>query len=233
MDMSKAGIFRGDYYSNDFEFIARFSDDNLVGSLKILGRYFVALDESPPQLFVQDVGVEDGELLVSLDSQDFGSGINVHTFITVIDGIEYHGVYDEERDAVVFPMDRIDIGSGIHNVTIQVADKLGNLSEYASAEFELDTTPHTYKLNQNYPNPFNAGTTVKYQIPEPGRVTVFVYSVLGQKISVLVDEYKDAGYYSALWDGRNDQGISVSSGIYICVMKSGTFVRSFKMVFLK
>ncbi len=233
MDMSKAGIFRGDYYGSDFEFVARCSDDNLSGSLNMLGRYFVALDESPPELFVQGVGGEDGELLVSLDGRDFGSGIDVHTFVTVIDGVEYYGVYDEERDAVVFPMDRIDIGSGIHNVTLQVADKVGNVSDYASAEFELDAVPHIYKLNQNYPNPFNAGTTVKYQIPESGRVTVTIYSVLGQKIAMLVDEYKDAGYYSALWDGKNERGISVSSGIYICVMRSGKFGKSFKMVFLK
>ncbi len=88
--------------------------------------------------------------------------------------------------------------------------------------------PVDYRLEQNFPNPFNPVTTIKYQIPCAGNVTIEVFDINGKRISVLMDGFKDAGYYSLDF---NVTGIS--SGIYFYRMTSGNFSDSKKMIVVK
>jgi hypothetical protein len=124
---------------------------------------------------------------------------------------------------------------GKHTISAQISDKVGNKSVPVETEFEIDEAfiPEIYGIYQNYPNPFNSETTIKYQIPHSGNVEVAIYSILGQKIKTIVDEYQSAGFYRVIWDGTNDLNVIASSGLYICVMKSGNFKDSFKMILLK
>jgi len=92
----------------------------------------------------------------------------------------------------------------------------------------------TYILFQNYPNPFNPETAIKYQLPRTSKVNLTIYNILGQKIKTLVDEEKQAGFYSVIWDGTNNIGIKVSSGIYIYRMVTNNgFIEARKLVFFK
>lgn len=89
-------------------------------------------------------------------------------------------------------------------------------------------------LFQSYPNPFNPETTIVYQLPEAGHVSLKIYSILGQEIRTLVDDEKQAGYHRVIWDGRNDVGLRVESGMYFVRIESGqAFVRTRKVVLLK
>ncbi|MDZ7375881.1 MAG: T9SS type A sorting domain-containing protein, partial [candidate division KSB1 bacterium] len=90
-----------------------------------------------------------------------------------------------------------------------------------------------YDLSQNYPNPFNPTTTIAYRIGKKGAVELSIYNVLGQKIKTLVDEVKPAGNYQVSWDGTNQLGQLVSSGIYFYSLKSGEFIKTNKMVLLR
>jgi len=78
--------------------------------------------------------------------------------------------------------------------------------------------PNKYSLSQNYPNPFNSKTSFKYEIPTASPVKIEVYNVLGRKVKTLVNEKKEAGFYTVYWDGIDDQGESVVSGIYFYYM---------------
>lgn len=93
--------------------------------------------------------------------------------------------------------------------------------------------PFTFDLAQNYPNPFNPQTTIKFSLAKRGKVTIQIYNVLGQKIKTLIDAVKPAGAYSIVWDGKNDIGLPVSSGVYFYKMKSADFVEVRKMLLLK
>jgi len=93
--------------------------------------------------------------------------------------------------------------------------------------------PEKYALSQNYPNPFNSTTLIQYQLPDPGRVTIKIYNILGQEVKTLVDQVKEAGYHSALWNGMDKFGNTVSSGIYYYRLVSGSFIQTKKMVYLK
>ncbi len=93
--------------------------------------------------------------------------------------------------------------------------------------------PTTYDVSQNYPNPFNPTTTIKYQLPEASKVKLVIYNVLGQKVRTLVNKRMQPGYYQVVWDGRNDQGVQVSSGIYIYRFESDGLTRTMKMILMK
>jgi len=91
-----------------------------------------------------------------------------------------------------------------------------------------------YELFSNYPNPFNPTTTIKYQLPQAGRVTLRIYNMLGQIVRTLVDTEVEAGVHAASWDAKNDHGEFVSSGVYIYQLKAGTqAVRTKKMLLTK
>ncbi|NIW43720.1 MAG: T9SS type A sorting domain-containing protein, partial [candidate division Zixibacteria bacterium] len=93
--------------------------------------------------------------------------------------------------------------------------------------------PTTFGLNPNYPNPFNPATTIKYQLPQSSDVKLVIYNVLGQKVRTLLATRMKAGYHDVVWDGRNDLGAQVASGIYIYRFKAGDFLKVQKMILMK
>lgn len=94
-------------------------------------------------------------------------------------------------------------------------------------------TPTVFAVEQNYPNPFNPMTTIRYALPKTDDVEIRVYNITGQQVKTLVDKPHEAGYYSVVWDGRNDLGSQVSSGTYFYVIKAGKNEAMRKMVLLK
>ena len=93
--------------------------------------------------------------------------------------------------------------------------------------------PEAYGLSDNYPNPFNPTTTISYSLATSGHTTVDIYNILGQKITSLVSQYQEAGKHSVIWNGRNESGDMVASGVYFYRLISGDFIDSKKMLFLR
>jgi hypothetical protein len=93
--------------------------------------------------------------------------------------------------------------------------------------------PEDFFLGQNYPNPFNARTQIEYGLPEDCDVKLIIYNILGEKVRVLIDEFQSAGTRNIFWDGKNDQGEKVASGVYLYQLKAGTFTKTAKLSFLK
>jgi hypothetical protein len=93
--------------------------------------------------------------------------------------------------------------------------------------------PAAFKLAQNYPNPFNPSTTIRFGMKAKGLVTVKIYDVAGRLVRTLVSEVKEAGAYSAVWDGRNNLGAHVASGIYFYKMEAKGFGATKKLVLLR
>jgi len=93
--------------------------------------------------------------------------------------------------------------------------------------------PNKFALHQNYPNPFNPTTTIRYDLKNNTEVSLEIFNLLGQKIRTLVSGLQEAGYREIGWDGRNDSGIGVASGIYIYRIDAGDFIQTRKMVLMK
>ena len=90
-----------------------------------------------------------------------------------------------------------------------------------------------YILFANYPNPFNATTLIQYRLPEPSYVTLVIYNMLGQKIRKLVDNKLQFDFYQIEWDGKDDYGAPVSSGLYLYRIGSCQYDKSYKMLLLR
>jgi len=97
--------------------------------------------------------------------------------------------------------------------------------------------PRGYKLEQCYPNPFNPTTLIRYRLSavrgRPSAVSLKVYNILGEEVITLVDQEQRAGRYQVVWDGRNNQGKEVTSGVYLYRLKAGKFTAARKMVLLR
>jgi hypothetical protein len=91
--------------------------------------------------------------------------------------------------------------------------------------------PATYALLQNYPNPFNPVTRISYELPKAGWVTLSVFNMLGQEVAELVNEFKNAGRYTAEFNMNGN--VALSSGVYMYKMHAGDFTESRKMLLLK
>jgi len=102
---------------------------------------------------------------------------------------------------------------------------------------ETGIIPKGFELLQNYPNPFNSSTTIRYHLSavsgQLSAVSLKIFNLLGQEVRTLVDKRQSAGYYQVLWNGRDNSGKDVSSGIYFYRLKAGDFVQTRKMVLLK
>lgn len=94
--------------------------------------------------------------------------------------------------------------------------------------------PTEFNLGQNYPNPFNPSTRISFSLPKEELVTFEIYNMLGVRIrTLMLGQTKSAGFYTVNWDGKDDAGSVMSSGIYLYRVSAGSFVASKKMTLLK
>jgi hypothetical protein len=103
----------------------------------------------------------------------------------------------------------------------------------ASPPTGTDNPPVGRELFQNYPNPFNPQTTIRYNLTDPARVTLRVYSPSGRLVRTLVDGWRGAGTWSVEWDGTNNAGARVASGVYFYQLRAGPATQTKKMTLLK
>jgi hypothetical protein len=113
---------------------------------------------------------------------------------------------------------------------IQFSTKYGSMMRVSVDESSM---PRSFQLHQNYPNPFNPQTEISFNLPYNGEIKLSVFNILGQEVKLLVDGRLEAGHHAVVWDGRDNSGTSVSSGIYFYRLKAGEFMARKKMILLK
>lgn len=106
--------------------------------------------------------------------------------------------------------------------------------DYTSFVKERQSTPQNNPMEiNNYPNPSRHFITIVYSTPVKGNIAITIYNEAGQQIRSLIDSKQDAGQYSIIWDGRDDNGIQVSSGTYFYQIKVGTYTSTKKIIIIK
>lgn len=93
--------------------------------------------------------------------------------------------------------------------------------------------PNTYLICQNHPNPFNSSTTIEFNIPNERHVAVSVYNILGEQIRHLFEGHLPIGLHQLVWDGKDDFGVAVGTGVYLYQLKTDGFVGTRKMMLLR
>jgi hypothetical protein len=100
-------------------------------------------------------------------------------------------------------------------------------------DVQADIYPTAYTLQQNFPNPFNPTTTIQYGIPENGMAFLAIYDIRGYEIIRIDNGLRQPGWYHHTWNGQNDRGLPVSTGIYLARLQAGPYSKTIKMLYLK
>lgn len=124
-------------------------------------------------------------------------------------------------------------GPGVYTYWLADVDLAGRTTFHGPVVVTFSTVPSTFRLGQSRPNPFNPTATIEYDLPRPEHVVLRVYDLLGREVRTLVNERQPAGFYQVVWDGRDDQSVAVSSGVYFYKMTAGAFTQSRKMTLVK
>ncbi len=203
------------------------------------------------ELASNTVGIENEDASIGLPivynspyvTDELAVEIRFPTFWLDVDPRSGYNFQDETTDhLVVFDATELELGeyTGYLRVdsndpdepsiavecTLVVADPTGT-------DDPAGSLPSAFALDQNYPNPFNPSTDISFALPNQSEVELNVYDMLGRQVKSLVNEEMRAGYHTVIWDGTDNSGRSVSSGIYFYTIKAGDFSQSRKMLMLK
>ena len=138
--------------------------------------------------------------------------------------------------------DTVNVSEGSWSVIATDGQSFKTANTGSIGDLKIDAralVPDVFDLRQNYPNPFTSSTTIEYDVPETQQIVLRIFNIRGQLVKTLVEEEQSAGYKSVTWDGTNNNGDSVSAGIYFCQMYTpanpygGQFIRTKKMLRLR
>lgn len=109
----------------------------------------------------------------------------------------------------------------------------GNMTFHGPVSVRVAKVPENFALLQNYPNPFNPRTTIRFDLPQAGRVQLTIYNSAGQLVRTLVNGELPAGAHSVVWDARETTGARVASGVYVYRLEAGDFAAQKKLLLMK
>ncbi len=141
-----------------------------------------------------------------------------------------HLQFGRMEGILYFPRSNLPICFRVYDDTVEV---LPTEVRWIEGSTEEESRPTSFAISQNYPNPFNPITEFKLSLPRASHVKVEVFNILGQKVKTLVDEDLRAGGFVVDWNGKDEGGAEVSSGVYLYRMRAGDFSDVRKMVLLK
>lgn len=152
-------------------------------------------------------------------------------------GVQYEGIFGTGTEPgklvyLAFPFETIHLEHE-RNLVMGLALDFFGVGTGAEPLASSMIYPQTLRLTQNYPNPFNAATTIRYLVPHPGWVTLKIYNSLGQEIRTLIWEYQPPGERKVVWDGCDNWGFPVPSGVYIGRLGMGNMHLEIKMLVLR
>jgi len=148
--------------------------------------------------------------------------------------IMYYSLNNNELTAGSYELGRIEGMTGSVYLTEAVlADKNGNNVLTNVVDNGVPLIPTEYYLDQNFPNPFNSQTIIQYGVPEKATGRITIYNILGQRVKTFELGEMAPGRYRIQWDGRNNYGVSIASGVYIYRFESKKFMSAKKLLLLK
>ena len=130
---------------------------------------------------------------------------------------------DELREEVVLALADLP---PIEEEVVETVETAVGTSDQASV-------PQAFTLAQNAPNPFNSNTVIRFALPQPSQVELTIYNLLGQPVAVLVQGPRAAGTFSVRWDGRDQAGRAVTSGVYLYQLRAGEYTEVRKLLLLQ
>lgn len=155
--------------------------------------------------------------MVYLDS--ISASDTIYTDMQVVNGDTYY-----------YKLTAVDLSGNESDPSNEVFATAGVL---AAVNDDGKNTIKNFDLKQNYPNPFNPTTTIEYSLPQQSSISITIYNISGQEVRKLLSEFKEPGTYKVEWDGKDNNGRAVSSGVYFYQMMAGGYKGVKRSVFRK
>jgi hypothetical protein len=146
------------------------------------------------------------------------------------------GIVTEDALLTTTPSSLLSFGKDLNNELYMCCGSAiyrFNKNNVSEINNENNSPPAKFSLSQNYPNPFNPETMIQYQLPELSKVRLSVYNSAGKEVRRLVNTTQMSGNYSIVWNGKDDYGVNLASGIYFYSINTGKFSETKKMVLIK
>lgn len=161
----------------------------------------------------------DGEMVLLVDSDGGGNAI--------LDAV----TFGEQEADVSFG--RYPEGIGLFAMLSPPTPGAANRPPTAVSEEKTESRPKRFSLAQNFPNPFNSSTTIAFSLSEGAEIEMGIYNLLGQKLVTLVDDARPAGEYRVQWDGRDEEGYALATGVYLYCLRAGEYVETRQLMLLR
>ena len=217
-------------------------DVNVANAVSLFGLSFILRDQSgiitplsaeqgtflgSNPIFFPQANTEKGTIAVGISRKSGESGLDGSGTVVRIKCKALRDVEKEELIAYVF---RDIVANDASGNAITLAATEGSIGDLTGVH---ENHPLGFRLAPNFPNPFNPYTTITFTIPESGMVSLMVYDVSGRLVRTLVSRTLSAGTFSETWNGRDDYGRPVSSGVYVSRLTQGSHSAVSKMVLMK
>ena len=150
--------------------------------------------------------------------------------------IYFNGAWLDDVSSIFYLHVNVPAGTHVYNVTaVYDGGWESGFSNNNQVVVDVGDTPILLatELNGNYPNPFNPETAIKFALKEAGNVRIDVFNIKGQHVKTLINEHLEAAHHSVVWDGKDTNGVNVSSGVYFYKMKTGKYSETKKMILMK
>lgn len=232
---------------------------NALAQLNLSGSYKEGEETFTLRLSAEDVqNLKQYRFVLKYDDSRYGlvatSPAAMNVLAAESSDVSFASVPRARGERVVDASTRDAAGSGSGNLaefTFRIKGPIPDLADFSIADgilVDVDghvdpitavhvesmaKLPATYGLDQNMPNPFNPATAIQYQLPEDGHVRLVVYNLLGQEVRTLVDERVMAGHHAVMWDGRDDSGRSLATGVYLYRLTANDYKQVKRMLLLK
>ena len=220
------------------------SSFNIVGEFSTKNNQYIPGSDNRT-IFVNLENVDDDSIRFEWQISEDVDGDNIQYLMTGEQGLDFLTMSSYTSDNfvtwslkdLIAETDTVSVAEGSWSVTAY--DGTDQTTSFSSGQLRIDgrqLIPKVLEIKQSYPNPFTNFATIEYDVPTAQKVVIKIFNIRGQVVKTLVDELKGPGYYSVIWDGKNDNGEQVSSGVYFCQMHAppnpngGQFVKAKKMV---
>ncbi len=189
---------------------------------------------------------QSGSLFSPEEKLSFGEALRIHTM-----GSAYAGFAEDSTgsiepgkyaDLVIWSHDLYSLAPGELNELAAEMTIVGGEIVYDAGLNPVISVPNSknkpqqaadFQLMQNYPNPFNPTTTIRFNIPYSTHVEIAIYNMLGERICTLVNQWREAGWQTISWDGKDNTGKPFANGIYAAVMKAKDYTATTKIILIK
>ncbi len=139
----------------------------------------------------------------------------------------------KQEKCISLELNSLDKKDSYISIQFLFLDQYNNTVTQGFVSKNVIAVPDEFALQKNYPNPFNPATTIQYDIPIEAEVLLVVYDILGRHVKTLINTTQTAGYKSIKWNGTNDQGETISTGVYFYHLQTSGYSKVRKMALLK